>query len=148
MSLYLITSYSYSMEYKQSTEDILTATLYYEARNQGEVGMRAVASIIWNRAHEKHWQKLGLAGVCTQKMQFSCWNGKSKLTPITEGYPDKKALIICKKIAREMINNTFVPTHNGNHYLTTSLAKKVKKSHWRWSMKNTQVIGDHLFGRL
>ena len=50
--------------------DILTRTLYGEARGESDLGRRAVAHVILNRA------KLGftIAQVCLKPFQFSAWN--------------------------------------------------------------------------
>ena len=44
---------------QEEITNIVASTLYFEARGEGETGIKAVASIIWNRAHEKRWSKLG-----------------------------------------------------------------------------------------
>ena len=72
----------FGAESKERTIEVVAATLYHEARGEGEEGMRAVASVIYNRAHQKRWKKLGYSGVCLQKKQFSCHNnGFMKANP-------------------------------------------------------------------
>lgn len=131
---------------QEEITNIVASTLYFEARGEGETGIKAVASIIWNRAHEKRWSKLGLAGVCLQKKQFECHNkGFKQANPIK--VLDKKAWIYCQKIAKEMTNGTFKPITTGNHYLTVKLFNKVSSSHWAKKMIETKIIGNHIFGR-
>ncbi len=130
-----------------SEKDIIAATLYYEARSEHEIGIRAVASIIYNRAHEKRWSKLGLSGICIQKKQFSCNNNGVK-KPNPKNIKDRQMFILCEKIADEMITGTFKPTHNNNHYVTVKFYKSSKKTHWCKKMKNTVIIKNHIFGTL
>ena len=64
-----------------------------EARSEGEHGQRAVATVIYNRAHGKVEK---MEGVCLKPKQFSCWNGKTpksvRIAP--KNAFDKRAYII------------------------------------------------------
>ena len=129
-----------------SEEQVIASTLYFEARGENMQGKKAVASIIYNRSQEKRWKKLGMKGVCLQKMQFSCFNNGFKMPKPTK-YADKKAWVECQKIAKEMVNKTFKPIHNANHYVTVKFYKKAKPTHWCKKMTSTVVFDNHIFGR-
>ena len=128
---------------KQETIEIVASTLYHEAR--GEIrygGLEAVASVIQNRAEQKRWKKLGLAGVCLQKYQFSCHNkGFNKARP--KNVVDKSAYNKCVKIAKAMVEGRFIATVNANHYCTNDC-----KVSWKSKLKNPVVVGHHTFGNL
>ena len=59
----------------------LLKTIYSEARGESELGQRAVAWVIYNRAklNREYWGGNTLAGVCKRPSQFECWNGKSDI---------------------------------------------------------------------
>lgn len=60
---------------------ILLKTIYGEARGESELGQRAVAWVIYNRAklNRANWGGNTLAGVCRWPYQFECWNGKNDI---------------------------------------------------------------------
>ena len=139
---------TYAKDYsRQESINIITSTLYHEARSEGEIGIRAVASVIYNRSERKPWKKLGLAGVCTQRKQFSC-NNKGIRIPNPKGKADEKALKICEEVAIELVDKTFNPIHTCDHYVTIQFLKKAKSNHWCKNMKNTIIIRNHIFGEL
>jgi len=55
-------------------KEIVAATIWAEARNQGVVGMAAVACVIRNRLMAATWYGKSWPGVCLNPWQFSCWN--------------------------------------------------------------------------
>ena len=55
-------------------EKIVAITILAEARGEGNKGMYAVAAVIAQRSNER---KVTPSQVCLQRLQFSCWNGKS-----------------------------------------------------------------------
>ncbi len=121
--------------------EVVASTIYHEARGEGIVGMDAVASVIYNRAHQPRWKKLGLAGVCLQKKQFSCHN-KGFLSAKPKTVADKKAYKYCKELANKMINGSFKSTvGNANHYCTLKC-----NVYWKSQLKNTIVVKNHIFG--
>lgn len=55
--------------------DVLSITVWREARSQGTAGMTAVYNVIQNRAHDpQHRWPSDPDRVCLQAYQFSCWN--------------------------------------------------------------------------
>lgn len=122
---------------------ILAATIWDEARGEKSIGREAVASVIYNRAQQKRWRKLGLIGVVLQKMQFSGWNDK-KVTVKLANKNDHKIWDECLSLAESLLNKTFVPIIKSNHYYNSKLASPA----WGKKMKNIDVIGNHTFGEL
>lgn len=133
----------FGAESKERIIEVVSSTLYHEARGEGENGMRAVASVIYNRANQKRWKKLGYSGVCLQKWQFSCHN-KGFLKANPKKAADKKAYKLCAKIATEIANGTFKSTvGKANHYCTNSC-----KVSWKSKLKNKIIVKNHVFGTL
>lgn len=117
--------------------DILAKTLYHEARGEGEAGLRAVASVIHNRAVKRYGKVSGTlcASEAKRKMQFSCWNGKMNL-PGGKG----KVWKLCVKIASEMSCGEFVPVHCHTHYYA------YKKCNPKWASGTIGlIVGSHKF---
>jgi len=117
--------------------DIIAKTLYHEARGEGETGLRAVASVLHNRALKRNGKVSGyLCGVeAKRRLQFSCWNGKRDL-PKGKGY----SWSLCVKIAAEMTSGKFIPLHGHTHYYAFN------KCDPKWARgKTCLVIGRHKF---
>jgi N-acetylmuramoyl-L-alanine amidase len=117
--------------------DVLAKTLYHEARGEGETGLRAVASTIYNRAlkRDKNPSALNCAKQAKARKQYSCWNGKEDLEvgkgPMWE---------MCREIAYEMVTGKFKATTNHTHYYAHKKVSPV------WAKKVTKtVIGNHTF---
>jgi hypothetical protein len=53
---------------------VLALTCWGEARGDGVVGMRAVASVVLNRVKKARWWGTTIISVCLCPEQFSCWN--------------------------------------------------------------------------
>lgn len=54
--------------------EIMTRTVYGEARGEPEEGRKAVAHVILNRAHSPIFREHFPSQVCLARKQFSCWN--------------------------------------------------------------------------
>ena len=69
-----------------STILIIALTLMAEARGETSEGRRAVASVIWHRAHERNqtWED-----VCLAPKQFSCWNDRGPTEELAEAWKAK-----------------------------------------------------------
>jgi N-acetylmuramoyl-L-alanine amidase len=71
--------------------DILARTIWAEARNQGRVGMEAVATVILHRAKHPRWWGKDVVSCCQKPRQFSCWNpgdpNRLKMLRVTEQDP-------------------------------------------------------------
>lgn len=116
--------------------DDLAKTLYHEARGEGETGIRAVASIIHNRAEKKGVVTPAvLSKVVRQKYQFSCWNGKKDLRT-----GKGKSWELCQTVAKEMVEGDFNKTHGYTHYYA------FKNCNPKWAKgKKKFVVGNHAF---
>lgn len=114
----------------------VTWTLYHEARGESYAGKLAVATVIYNRSHERN---LTLSQVCKQPWQFSCWNSSRTPTRV-------KSIVWnqCEQIAKSMIDGVFKPLDSWNHYYNPSLCTPS----WGEKMYNVVVIQNHKFGKL
>lgn len=118
---------------------VVADTLYMEARGEGEHGQRAVATVIYNRAHGKAEK---MKSVCLKPKQFSCWNGKTpksvKIAPKTRS--DAKAYELCLAIEKELLTGKFEPLGDWTHYYNPRLCAPK----WARGAAKTQ-IGNHVF---
>ena len=110
-----------------------------EARGEGEHGQRAIATVIYNRAHGK---AENMEGVCLKPKQFSCWNGKTpksvKIAPKNDF--DRQAYIIALKIEKELLNGNFEPLGDWTHYYNPRLCSP------KWAQGVPYLkIGNHNF---
>ena len=110
-----------------------------EARGEGEHGQRAVATVIYNRAHGKGEN---METVCLKPYQFSCWNGKApksvKIAPKNDF--DRQAYIIALKIEKELLNGNFEPLGDWTHYYNPRLCSP------KWAQGVPYLkIGNHNF---
>ena len=118
---------------------VVADTLYLEARGEGERGLRAVASVVYNRAVRTGKT---FEAVCLAPKQFSCWNGLTpttcKITP--KNVRDVEAYILCHTIEKELLTGKFEPLGDWTHYYNPRLCSP------KWA-KNTKEkkIGNHNF---
>ena len=129
--------------------DRVVRTVLAEARNQGDVGMQAVAEVIRNRANGSG---KSLDAVVQQPWQFEPWNtpeGRARMAqinPLSEEY--KRALDIVNGVLSGTIQDV---TNGATHFLNkaTSLARgdsAMQSGGWAHSMRNQRQIGAHTFG--
>lgn len=116
---------------------IIALTLYGEAAGEGEIGQRAVASVIWHRAKGEPAQ---MGQVCKRPMQFSCWNN-GKTPKVGVDVLSQKAWAQCKTVGVEMATDAFVPTIRADHYHSTRLPPPS----WTKDMGYVETIGNHKF---
>lgn len=121
---------------ESNSVNAIAKTLYHEARGEGEVGIRAVASVIMNRASKSGKVTAeACAKEVKRKYQFSCWNNKFEL-PAGKG----KSWDTCVKIAKEIEAGSFKKTHSFTHYFA------FKNCNPKWAKgKKAIVIGNHKF---
>lgn len=118
---------------------VVADTLYMEARGEGERGLRAVASVVYNRA--KRTGKT-FEAECLRPRQFSCWNGLApktcKIAP--KNARDAEAYRLCQTIEAELLTGKFEPLGDWTHYYNPALCSP------RWARGISQVkIGKHNF---
>lgn len=127
--------------------DILTRTIYGEARGESISGMEAIASVVLNRVafakrKGRYWWGNSIAEVCQYPWQFSCWNANDpncqKLKTVNE---TDITFCICKRIALRSISGLLTDETNcATHY-------HVKKMRPKWSIGKIPCaeIGHHIF---
>lgn len=125
--------------YCRACAGVVADTLYLEARGEGEAGLRAVASVIFNRA--KRTGKT-FEAECLRPKQFSCWNGLApktcKIAPKSDF--DRRAYKLCLLIECELLAGKFEPVGDWTHYYNPALCSP------RWARGIYQVkIGKHNF---
>lgn len=142
---------------ESSDVDILARTLWGEARNQSEDGIRAVAFVVVNRAaiaraymaKRPASRRHPLYGDGTARSaarmpsQFSCWNqgdsNRPKLEAVTEGDPEFKS---CLRIARAALDGRDIdPTDGATHYYE----RHIPPPPWAAGKTPIAIIGVHLF---
>lgn len=138
MNLFTVIAFGvmFAFEAFSGSIDIIAKTLYHEARGEGEIGLRAVASVIHNRSLVNNGKVTSdfCASEALKKNQFSCWNGKS----LRSG--TGKAWNVCVKIAKEIDSGTFKTTHKYTHYYAFKLCSP------KWAKgKKGKIIGNHKF---
>lgn len=125
--------------------DVMARTIWGEARGQDLGGKIGVAWVIKNRADNPGWWGKGVADVCKQPWQFSCWNendpNRQKLIGVT---PQNEMFRDCLMVAAAVLTRNFPdPTHGANHYH----AKGVSPD-WAQGEEPTARIEDHIFYQL
>jgi spore germination cell wall hydrolase CwlJ-like protein len=121
--------------------------MWGEARNQGEIGMRAVAHVIANRRLAKTHGTY-VTDTVSAAWQFSCWNKNDPnrammlaIENLPEGGAAHRQWLAAKRIAAEVLaGRSADPTGGALFYHTTVV-------HPAWSRGVVPVtqIGDHLF---
>ena len=128
-----------------SALDIVAATIWGEARNQGLQGMRAVACVIANRSRQTYRGKQDAAAVCLDPWQFSCWNAADPNLPKLQRIaadPDG-AYLAAVELAREVLPLGISDiTDRARHYYAVTLKTP---PYWARGKSPCKVIGDHLF---
>ena len=120
-------------------EKIVAITILAEARGEDTKGMYAVAAVIAQRANER---KLTPSQVCLQRLQFSCWNGKSvkDLEHLLKVPQAKYALLLARNVS--LLSREYVGF--ANHYHNN----KIKTPYWAKGKRPVKIIGNHLFYKL
>lgn len=111
---------------------LIALTLWFEARSEGPVGRRLVASVIWNRSGGDISM---FDDVILAPKQFSCWNERSftdediPAEVLSGGNKmDREAWLDCVSIAKEMIHMKFIPTTTANIYYNPDLTDGCPKA--------------------
>lgn len=122
--------------------DVLSRTLYGEARGEPLKGIEAVAAVVMNRVRRKGWFGADVVSVCLKPYQFSCWNDDDpNLAKILLATEDEPIFATCVRIARRAVNGTLKdPVRGATHYHTLACSPK-------WAMSKVPVaqVGNHLF---
>ncbi len=124
----------------------LAATIWAEARSEGEEGMRAVAHVIANRRGERFGASI--ESVVLSPYQFSAWNRgdpNRRLAMHPERYATRGVNLetweTAQRIAREVLaGQSADPTGGALFYHTTAI-----RPYWARYGQGRQVIGAHAF---
>ena len=126
-----------------SEREVVAATLWGEARNQDEQGMRAVACVIANRARTRYRRCASAREVCLDRWQFSCWNAGDPNLPkmlAVARQPDRafgRALALADALLAGALTDI---TRGARHYHTSRVTPS-----WARGRSPCAVWGDHLF---
>ena len=127
----------------------MALTMWGEARNQGEIGMRAVAHVIANRWRAKSHGSY-VTDTVNAAWQFSCWNKNDPnrammlaIEDLPEGGAAHRQWLAAKRIAAEVLaGRSADPTGGALFYHTTAVQPA-----WSRGVMPVTQIGDHLFFR-
>lgn len=123
--------------------DVLTRTVYGEARGEPADGQAAVAWVIRNRASKgRSYMGRSIKEVCLKPQQFSCWNiddpNRAKLLSLSTNDSLYKSI---REIVVQVLNETRPDnTHGSLHYHANSI-----KPSWTNGKTPVATIGHHLF---
>jgi spore germination cell wall hydrolase CwlJ-like protein len=125
----------------------MALTMWGEARNQGEEGMRAVGHVIANRRAAKTHGTY-VTDTVSAAWQFSCWNKTDPnrammlaIEDLPEGGAAHRQWLAAKRIAAEVLaGRSADPTGGALFYHTTAVTPV-----WSRGVAPVTQIGDHLF---
>jgi len=122
---------------------LIALTLMSEARGECSKGRQAVASVIWNRAHER---KQSWDDICLAPRQFSYWDSHQPTEALAKEWQEEAPEVFeeCMQLAESMVTYEFTPVVDANHFYNPRLASPYCKDR----LTNVQIIGNHLFGKL
>lgn len=126
---------------KEQDIDLLTRTLWGEARGETQAGKEAVASVIMNRVNQAG-PGASVTGTVLSPKQFSAWNtndpNREKMLNLSKTSPEYLQL---RQIAERAVNGTLPDSTGGaTFYHTTSI-----NPGWSSSGTVTGTIGSHIF---
>jgi spore germination cell wall hydrolase CwlJ-like protein len=133
-------------------EKCLATTIYGEGRGETELGQRAVAYTIVNRAVKKTLCQVALA-----PKQYSIFNDNpflrmaalsKNIIPKQKNVIDQTSWALAMKVANDVFYGKVIdPTNSATHYLSDKLMHKRGYRYPKWSKKYIQValIGSHRF---
>ena len=123
--------------------DVLTRTVFGEARGESAEGQAAVAWVIRNRV-TKNRRYLGrtVKEVCLMPHQFSCWNtNDSNRQKLLQPDTSDKTYVQILRIVEQVMNGTIKDNTQGSmHYHTDRV-----KPNWVTDKTPVVTIGHHLF---
>lgn len=127
---------------------LLAATMWGEARSEGEDGMRAVGHVMVNRVGPRFGSDL--RSVIMAPWQFSVWNAGDPNRPLVrnpeayaKGGENRDTWIAAQRIAYEVLSGASVdPTNGALFYHTTAI-----KPRWSRYGVGKETIGAHIFYR-
>lgn len=135
-----------------SDEQVLAATLYGEARGEGEAGLEAVASVILNRVviakatGRKQFGDGSIRSCCLKPWQFSSWNqsdpNRAKLLALDFANP-MPILAQCLAVACRAIAGELPDTVGGATFYKTNVLPW--PAEWGHAVAPVKVVGHQSF---
>jgi N-acetylmuramoyl-L-alanine amidase len=123
-------------------KQVLAMTIYGEARNQGYLGMQAVASVVLNRVKHPRWWGRDIRSVCLDPEQFSCWNAGDPNRPIILRATIADGIYFqCLGIATQALKGQLIDNTNG----ADSYVVRGTKADWIENLTPVKSIGAHDF---
>jgi spore germination cell wall hydrolase CwlJ-like protein len=125
-------------------ENIIARTIYAEGRGESHKGLMAIATVIFNRGKGT---PEGMVAAIKKPFQFSCWNSADASDWVNMKQGSGQAWDQAMNIANTMMNGSFNPLDNWNHYYNPWEANP----YWAYTDKSkTQLrpfvtIGNHRF---
>src|SRR5262245_40213706 len=117
--------------------EILTKTVYGEARGEPREGKQAVVGVIRNRLNATdRWYSAGTyRDVCLKNKQFSCWNTNDPMRPKIETLAVEKAVNCLEAVLDVLFRGAPDPTGGATFYLNPSVLPKLPA----WATKKPPV---------
>ena len=122
--------------------DLSARVAWGEARNQGLEGLQAVLNVMRNRTQDRRFPS-SLAGVATQKWQFSAYNdsdpNRARLDAVTDTDPNfaQAVELSARNVRGELPDLTGGATHYHSRF--------INPPYWARDAIVTAEIGDHIF---
>lgn len=127
--------------------DVLARTVFGEARNQGALGMHAVASVVLNRVAHPTWWGKDIISVCLDREQFDCWNADDpNLLIIQDVTIDDPVFLTASEISRQAVAGTLPDVTNGA--TTYKRTDEPWPASWGPEVQPLVSIGAHSFYQL
>lgn len=130
--------------------DVVTLTLWGEARNQPIEGVIAVGCVIRNRVNDPQWWGTDYISVCRKPKQFSCWNSgvdpnHRAVMALVDRVQRGEAIVDpsydeCRWVADGIMRGMLRDRTTATHYHAVGVAPA-----WAKKAKLLERIGDHLF---
>jgi spore germination cell wall hydrolase CwlJ-like protein len=137
---------------------LMALCIYGEARNQGLEGMRAVGSVVINRARKGGWFGKTIYEVILRSKQFSCFNEDDPGTPANEEDINRIKLVeIAEDFSGAVSKNPWLKEAywvalgildgylRSNVREATNYHADYAKPSWANEMRFVKKIGNHLF---
>lgn len=136
-------------------KQLLTLTLYGEARGEFREGQIAVGSVVLERVDHRKWDGDTIKSVCLMPYQFSCFLPQDpnyidlKITArnFDARYEKSSALQKCYAVASGLIDGTIARTPEiaATHCCQYATARGAEGVAWDDKMKLVATIGHHNF---
>lgn len=118
--------------------EILSRTLWGEARGEPFVGKTAIVHVIRNRLKRAPRYGNTIAEVCLKPWQFSAWNAGAYRAAVEAATIEQMSECI-QAAAKGLVEDDF--THNSTHYFADTIATPK----WARGLTPALIVGHHRF---